>query len=333
MQRALDNKTKPLGSLGRIEEIGLRLATLQRTLEPRADSKYICVFAGSHGITEEGVSPYPAEVTGQMVRNFVAGGAAINVFARLLGIHLRVIDVGVDGDLSDLHAENFFHSKVRAGTRNFLKAEAMTTDEMAAAMGEGAKHAREVAAEGAQLLGIGEMGIGNTTSASALIVGLGILTPEEAAGRGAGLDDAGVRRKAEIIRAAVQFHAQCGNDPAKWLQSVGGYEIAAMAGLILEAAKLRLAVVVDGFITTAAAAIACAIDSGASEVCFYAHRSNEKAHGALLAHLGAEPLLDLGMRLGEGTGAALAMNLLDAAARVLREMASFESAGVSTKSE
>lgn len=326
-QKVLDNKTKPVGSLGRLEEIAVRLATVQQTFEPNVDRKRIFVFAGSHGVTAAGVSLYPAAVTGQMVRNFVAGGAAINVLARHGGIELRVIDVGVDDDLSDLNADNFYKLRIRNGTRNFAEEPAMTEKECEAAIQIGRDQVKEAVAEGVKLAGIGEMGIGNTTSASAIVAGLKIMSPEESVGRGTGMDEAGVALKAKVVARAVELHHA--NTAAEWLRCVGGYEVAAMTGAVLEASKQRLPIVVDGFITTAAAAVAIAMEPAAKEVCFFGHCSHEKAHRKVLDYLNAEALLDLRMRLGEGTGGALAMHLIDSAAHIMREMASFEQAGVS----
>lgn len=326
-QHAIDNKTKPLGSLGRLETLAIRLTALQGTLKPRVQKKRILVFAGSHGVSAEGVSPYPAAVTGQMVRNFIAGGAAINVLARHGGIDLRVIDTGVDDDLADLDTPSFVNRRVRRGTRNFAQEPAMTAEECTAALDAGREEVRLAVKEGVELLGIGEMGIGNTTSAAALVAGLGIATPEEAVGRGTGATDEGVALKARVVRAALEKHRP--SNARAVLETVGGLEIAAMTGAVLECAELRLPIVVDGFISTAAAAVAIALQPAANEVCFFAHCSEERAHRRVLEALKAQPLLDLGMRLGEGTGAALAMHFIDASAKILCEMASFESAGVS----
>jgi nicotinate-nucleotide--dimethylbenzimidazole phosphoribosyltransferase len=330
-QRILDSKTKPLGSLGQLEKIAVQLACLQKTIEPCVTKKRLFVYAGSHGVTAEGVSAYPALVTGQMVRNFVGGGAAINVLARLGDIELRVIDAGVDDDLSDVRAKNFHARKIRRGTRNFCVEPAMTNAECQAAIELGREQTREADADGVQLLGIGEMGIGNTTSASALIAALGIVSPEESVGRGTGVDDEGLRRKSDAVARALALH-RC-DSAMDWLRCVGGFEIAAMVGTILEAEHLRLPVVVDGFIATAAAAVAFETNFAVRDVCFFAHVSHEKAHRKLLEFLRAEPILDLGLRLGEGTGSALAMHILEAAARIMTEMASFESAGVSQRIE
>jgi len=327
----IDHKTKPPRSLGKLERIAIRLAQIQRTFEPSVRQKRICVFAASHGVAAEGVSAYPAEVTGQMVLNFLSGGAAINVLARHGDIDLHVIDAGVDAEWPAPWAPNFHIRKSRRGTRNFAIERAMTPDECGQALEAGREQVRLARAAGIELLGIGEMGIANTTSASALFVALLGITPGSVVGRGTGVTDDGLERKLAVIANAVERHAAPpGVERGRhWLEAVGGFEIAAMAGVILEAAGCRLPVVIDGFIATAAAAVAFEIDQGSREVCFFSHRSDEQAHGRVLAALGAEPLLDLQMRLGEGTGAALAMHLLEAAAKILCEMATFDSAGVS----
>jgi len=334
----MNRKTKPPGSLGVLESVAVRLADLQQNLEPKLSKKRICVYAGTHGVTAEGVSAYPSEVTGQMVLNFLSGGAAINVLARHGGIDIHIIDAGVDADWPDilLKQRQFFYRAVRRGTSNFVQGPAMTRVECEQALDVGREQVRAAVRDGIDLLGIGEMGIGNTTAASALFVALCGLTPEEAVGRGTGIDDASLRRKIEVVAGAFERSAPHCSEPAGlyWLHVVGGFEIAAMAGTLLEAAKARLPVVVDGFIATAAAAAAFNIDQMCRDICFFSHRSGEQAHGKALEALKVEPLLDLKMRLGEGTGAALAMPILEAAAKILCEMATFESAGVSqTNSE
>jgi nicotinate-nucleotide--dimethylbenzimidazole phosphoribosyltransferase len=329
----INRKTKPPGSLGVLETVAVRLAVLQQTLEPTLNKKRICVYAGSHGVTSEGVSAYPSEVTGQMVLNFVSGGAAINVLARHGGIDIHVIDAGVDADWPQSFATipHFYFRSVRRGTSNFYREPAMNEGECRQALEIGREQVRKALDEGIDLLGIGEMGIGNTTAASALLVALCDLKPAEAVGRGTGIDDGSLQRKIEVVAGACERYSPACGEPVGlyWLQVVGGFEIAAMAGTLLEAAKARLPVVVDGFIATAAAAAAFSIDPSCREVCFFSHRSSEQAHGKALGALQVEPLLDLKMRLGEGTGAALAMPILDAAAKIFCEMATFESAGVS----
>jgi len=331
-QAKLDRKTKPVGSLGQLEKLAAQLAAIQGSLEPNIDKKRMLIFAASHGIAAEGVSAYPPEVTWQMVMNFLSGGAAINVLARHGKMDLHVIDVGVDTDLpeSAANAPNFFVRRVKNGTQNFLHEPAMTVEECEAALKAGYEQVQLACEEKVQLLGIGEMGIGNTTSAAALFSALLQISPAEIVGPGTGLDEAGVRRKADVIEKSLNLHREkCGADPVAWLQHVGGLEIAAMVGVILQANRQRIPVVVDGFIATAAACVALHIEPSAKEVCFFGHCSNEKAHRLVLEKLEAEAVLDLAMRLGEGTGAALAMHILDAAAKTMCEMATFDTAGVS----
>lgn len=329
----LNRKTKPPGSLGMLEAIAVRLAELQETLEPKLRRKRICVYAGCHGVTAEGVSAYPGEVTEQMVLNFMSGGAAINVLARHGGIEIHIVDAGVGGDWPAelLREPNFFPRSVRRGTRNFYQEPAMTDAEYERAIEIGREQVRLAVEAGIDLLGIGEMGIGNTTAASALLVALLGFDSEAAVGRGTGISDAVLNRKVEVVAGAVQKHGAQAVEPygRYWLQTIGGYEIAAMTGTILEAAKFRMPLVVDGFIATAAAAAAFDLDPACREACFFSHRSNEQAHGNILKALGVEPILDLGMRLGEGTGAALSMHILEASTKILCEMATFDSAGIS----
>ena len=326
-------KTKPLGSLGVLENVAVRLAVLQRTLEPKLNRKRICIYAGTHGITAEGVSAYPGEVTAQMVLNFLQGGAAINVLARHAGIDLQIIDTGVDADWPEevANQQNFFIRSIRRGTRNFLNEPAMSREECERAIGIGREQVQKACADGMDVLGIGEMGIGNTTSASCLLAVLCGFTPAEAVGRGTGVSDAVLSRKIDVVSRGIERYSDAASDELGlyWLQVVGGFEIAAMAGSILAAAEMSLPLVVDGFIATAAAAAAFQINSRSRDVCFFSHRSDERAHGKALQALGVEPLLDLKMRLGEGTGAALAMPVLEAAAKVLCEMATFDTANVS----
>lgn len=326
-------KTKPLGSLGVLEQVAVRLAALQQTLAPKLTRKRICIYAGTHGITAEGVSAYPSEVTGQMVLNFLQGGAAINVLARYAGIDLQIIDTGVDAIWPEEIANrpNFFVRSIRPGTRNFLNEPAMSPGECEQAIDIGREQVERAQTDGVEVLGIGEMGIGNTTSASCLLAVLCGFSPAEAVGRGTGVSDAVLTRKIDVVSRAIERHsaAASGELGLYWLQVVGGFEIAAMTGTILAAAESSLPLVVDGFIATAAAAAAFQINPRSRNVCFFSHRSDEQAHGKALRALGVEPLLDLKMRLGEGTGAALAMPVLEAAAKVLCEMATFDTANVS----
>ena len=329
----ISRKTKPLGSLGVLEKVAVRLAVLQQTLEPRIARKRICVYAGTHGIAAEGVSAYPGEVTAQMVLNFLQGGAAINVLARHAGIDLHIIDTGVDADWPEeiVDQQNFFVRSIRRGTRNFLNEPAMSREECKRAIGIGREQVQLAHTDGVDVLGIGEMGIGNTTAASCLLAVLCGFSPAEAVGRGTGVSDVVLARKVDVVKRAIQRHsvAASGELGLYWLQVVGGFEIAAMTGSILAAAEINLPLVVDGFIATAAAAVAFQINPQSRKVCFFSHRSDEQAHGKTLRALGVESLLDLKMRLGEGTGAALAMPILEAAAKVLCEMATFDTANVS----
>lgn len=339
LQRKIDRKTKPPGALGRLETIALQLGLLQNTLSPEIRNPQAIVFAGDHGISQAGVSPYPMEVTGQMVRNFLAGGAAINVFARRAGLQLTVVDAGVATNLDDLqepfadHAR-FIRAKLRPGSRNLLEEDALAASEVALALETGASIVREAVARGANLFALGEMGIGNTSSAALLASVLAPMDIGAAVGRGAGLDDAGYARKLQLLtRARARYVGPLPAAPEAALALFGGCEIAMLCGAMLAAAENRAAIIVDGFICTAAYLAAWRMNPEIERAAFFAHRSAERAHGAVLELLGAQPLLDLDMRLGEGSGAALAAPILGAAADFLRDMASFESAGVSDRSQ
>jgi nicotinate-nucleotide--dimethylbenzimidazole phosphoribosyltransferase len=321
--------TKPPGSLGRLEEIANRLAAIQRTATPVVTKKRIYVVAGDHGVTIEGVSAYPREVTTQMVDNFLRGGAAINVLGRAGGIEVRVVDAGVDADLSD-RAE-LIHAKVVRGTDNFALGAAMTREAAEACLVKGIELAQAAASDGINLLGIGEMGIGNTTAASAITAVLLKCDPERVTGRGTGIDDAGMAHKIEVIRHAVEINKPQADDAIDILAKVGGAEIGVMAGIVLGAAANHLPAVADGFISTSAAALALRLQPNVRDYLFNGHRSAERGHTALIEFIGEQPLLDLSMRLGEGTGAALAMNIIEGAAKLLSEMATFADAGVSNK--
>jgi nicotinate-nucleotide--dimethylbenzimidazole phosphoribosyltransferase len=302
----LDSLTKPPGSLGRLEGLVVQLGLIQQTETPRISSKEMIVFCADHGVVEEGVSPYPSEVTRQMVANYRSGGAAINVLCRHGGIEPVIVDMGVGKP-----------------TRNFAREPAMSIAEAEQCLGQGFAHA-----EHAEVLGAGEMGIGNTTSAAAIFSAFSGLDPIETAGRGTGLDDAGVLRKADVIRRAIVLHPS--RDPLHILANLGGFEIAALTGLILGAASHRRLLVLDGFITGAAAIVARAIAPASLDYVVFAHCSAERGHRKMLDFLNARPLLNLEMRLGEGTGAALGIGLVESALSLYNEMATFESAGVST---
>jgi nicotinate-nucleotide--dimethylbenzimidazole phosphoribosyltransferase len=333
-RRAIDAKTKPLGALGRLEDVAVRLAVLQGTLMPCVDRTRVCVFGADHGIAFEGISAYPRSVTAEMMRNFDRRGAAINVIAAANDVSVEVIDVGVDADLT-MHA-GIRHEKVRCGSRNCLDEPAMTIQEFDAALEVGRAAARRAAADGIHALGLGEMGIGNTTVASALLSALTGNPAAATVGRGTGVTDDVLVRKREIVDRAVALYSPA--SAKELLRCVGGLELAAMAGAALEAANHRIAVVADGFISTVAVLCALHIAGGDDRLAhslFFAHRSAESGHAVALsacdafANCDARPLLLFDMRLGEGSGAALAMPLVRAASAVMRDMATFASAGVS----
>jgi nicotinate-nucleotide--dimethylbenzimidazole phosphoribosyltransferase len=327
LQTKINNKTKPLGALGRLEELALKIGLIQNTLSPRLTQPVMMVFAGDHGIVESGVSPYPQAVTQQMVLNFLAGGAGINVFAKQNNMAVRVIDAGVN-HVFPPHPD-LIDAKIGMGTRNFLEAPAMTDVQCEQALTRGAKLARAEIAAGSNVLGFGEMGIGNTSAAAALMCMLCRLPPQDCVGRGTGLDDEGLSRKVTIIEQAVRQHRLDGKDPLQVLATFGGFEIAMMAGAMLGAAERRAVLLIDGFIATAALLVASRITPAVLDYCIFAHCSDETGHALLLNELAAKPLLNLGLRLGEGTGAALAYPLVQAAVNFLNDMASFESANVS----
>jgi nicotinate-nucleotide--dimethylbenzimidazole phosphoribosyltransferase len=328
-QGKLDNKTKPLGSLGRIEEFGRRLAAINGSLTPSASRKVIYTFAGDHGVVDEGVSAFPKEVTPQMVLNILRGGAGVNVLARHAGAEVRVVDVGVDFDFEPM--PGLIMRKVARGTRNLAEGPAMTQEEALAAMEVGIDMARQAKEEGFHLVGTGEMGIGNTTPSSAMVAAITGISVRDLTHRGTGINDKGLEHKIRVIEEGLRLNRPDPADPLDVLTKVGGLEIAAIAGLVLGCAAERIPVVVDGFISTAGALIASELHPQVRHYIFAAHRSVEIGHRVMLERIGAEPILDLQLRLGEGTGAALAMSLLEAGAKVLAEMASFADAGVSEK--
>lgn len=333
LQQRIDNKTKPLGALGRLEELALQVGMIQGTQQPSINNPHIVVFAGDHGIAATGlVNPFPQAVTAQMVLNFLNGGAAISVFCRQHNIGLKVVDAGVNFDFD---AAGLINEKVGYGTKNYLEGPAMTREEVLQAIDAGKRIVDELYHQGCNCVGFGEMGIGNTSSA-ALIMSFVTGTPaEECCGRGTGASEDQMTIKVSTIRNAFRKHLPviaASPDALTILQEVGGYEIAMMTGAYLRASELKMIVLVDGFITTAALLTAVLIERNVLDVCIFAHVSGEAGHIKMLEYLGAEPLLDLGMRLGEGTGAAMAFPLLQSAVAFLNEMASFESAGVSKRS-
>lgn len=308
IRRRLDSLTKPQGSLGRLEELALQVGLIQGTDMPSVGRKAMLLFCADHGVVEEGVSPFPQQVTRQMVANFGAGGAAITVLCRQYGIEPVIVDMGVGKP-----------------TCNFAREPAMSRAAAEQAIDVGRAHAAD-----ADLLGAGEMGIGNSTAAAALLCAFTGIDPWDAAGRGTGLGNAGVTRKAEVIARALALHRPDPADAIGVLSTLGGFEIAAIAGLILGAAQKRRVVVLDGFISCSAALVVRALEPAALDYVVYSHRSAERGHPRMLEFLNARPLLDLDMRLGEGTGAAIGISLIEAAVRLYREMATFESAAVST---
>jgi nicotinate-nucleotide--dimethylbenzimidazole phosphoribosyltransferase len=323
----LDTLTKPLGSLGRLEDLAAQWVAIRAGNVTGPVSKAVYVFAADHGITAEGVSAYPAQVTQQMVLNFLSGGAAINVLARLNQVEVNVIDVGVDADLTGHTALGQY--KVRRGSRNMLREPAMSGEELHAAISVGLALAENAFAKGNNLIAVGEMGIGNTTAASVMTAALTGMPASLVTGKGTGLDSEAYAHKCRIVEAVVSRHFAQPAGPLEILRCAGGLEIAAMTGLVLGAARRQIAIVMDGFISTAAAAIACGLAPAVRSYLFAGHRSQEPGHRVLLAYLDIEPILDLDMRLGEGSGAVLAMPVLEGALRLYRDMATFASAGVS----
>ena len=330
LQHRIDSKTKPLGALGRLESLALQLGLIQNSVTPQLSTPHLLVCAGDHGAAKAGISAYPQDVTWQMVENFLAGGAAINVLARQAGMALIVADAGVAHDFGP--RPNLVDAKVAAGTANYLEGAAMTAAQCALAMQRGVEAVAGLAANGCNVLGFGEMGIGNTASASLLTHCLTGLPLAEVVGRGTGLDDAGLARKRAMLQQALDKWPERRDDPLAVLARFGGFEIAMLAGAMLAAAERRMTLLIDGFIVTGALLVAAKIAPAILDYCVFAHCSEESGHRLQLQHLHAAPLLDLGLRLGEGTGAALAYPLLAAACAFLNEMASFESAGVCGKS-
>jgi nicotinate-nucleotide--dimethylbenzimidazole phosphoribosyltransferase len=331
LQARIDGKTKPPGSLGQLERLALQIGQVQQSLTPSLDHPHLLVFAGDHGAARAGVSAYPQEVTWQMVENFLSGGAAINVFARLNGLELQVIDAGVAHDFGA--RQGLVDAKIAFGTRSYLEQAAMSSAERDAALVRGAAIVHALAEQGCRVIGFGEMGIGNTAAASLLTHCLTGTPLVDCVGRGTGLDDAGLARKQALLAQAARRAALAPDaDALSVLAEFGGFEIAMMSGAMLAAAERGLLLLIDGFIVTSALLVAARLAPAICDYCVFCHRSAEPGHLAQLRALNAEPLLDLGLRLGEGTGAALAWPLVRAAAAFLNEMASFESAGVSSQS-
>ncbi|MFC4076227.1 nicotinate-nucleotide--dimethylbenzimidazole phosphoribosyltransferase [Salinithrix halophila] len=324
-QKHVDNLTKPLGALGRLEETLVRLAGITGKVVPSIDRKAVVVFCGDHGVTEEGVSAYPPEVTGLMIRNFCDGKAAVNAFARRFGAEVRVVDVG--SRLTELPAGTL-DRKVRAGTANMAKGPAMRREEAVQAIRVGLELALETKEKGFQLVAVGEMGIGNTTAATAVSASLTGTPIEELVGRGTGINDVSLKMKGEVIRHSLDVNRPDPSDPVDVLTKVGGLELAAMTGFILGAAAERLPMVIDGVISTASALAAIRLAPGSRDYLFASHLSEEPAHRVLLEKLGLHPLIHAGMRLGEGSGAVLCFPLFDGAVAAAREMATFADLGL-----
>lgn len=329
-----DTLTKPPGSLGRLEELSIQLAAITGQLRPPVARKAVIVMAGDHGVTVEGVSAYPVEVTPQMVSNFLHGGAAINVLARQAGARVVVVDVGVVADIeavATLPATSLLRRKIARGTSNMTRGPAMTRAQAEAAIAEGVDVVNAEIANGLDLAATGDMGIGNTTASAAIVAALTGAPVARVTGRGTGVDDAGLARKVAAIKRALSVNQPDRRDALDVLSKVGGLEIAGLVGVILGAAAHRIPVVMDGFISSAAALVAVGLAPEVKPYLIAAHQSVEIGHRVALEHLGLHPLLDLNLRLGEGTGAALAFHLIEAAARILNEMATFAEAGVSEK--
>lgn len=328
-QARIDNLTKPKGSLGRLEEVAVSISAITMSERPSFDRKVVFTLAADHGICEEGVSAYPQEVTVQMVYNFLRGGAAINVLASHAGAEVLVVDMGVKGDIST-DSPSFIARKVARGTDNFAKGPAMTYGQACESIAAGIEVFEGSYASGKiDIAGVGEMGIGNTASSSAIVSAVTGLDAGLVTGRGTGLDDEAYRRKVDIIRRSVTLNRPDLNDPVDVLAKLGGFEIGGIAGIILSAASKRVPVVVDGFISSCGALIACGLCSYAKDYLIMSHQSVEAGHAAVLRHIGKKPLFNLDMRLGEGTGAALGISVAEAAIKLMNGMATFGEAGVS----
>lgn len=331
VQKRLDNLTKPQGSLGRLEEIAKQMVIINGNFQPPLKNKVIFTMVGDHGVVAEGVSAFPKEVTPQMVYNFLKGGAAINVLARHTGVKVIVVDMGVAVDLES-HS-GLIVKKIGYGTKNMAEGPAMSREEAIASIEGGIEIFEAEYAKGIDIVGTGDMGIGNTTPSAAIAAVITGKSVEEIVGRGTGLDDAGLLKKIAVIKKALKINAPQPTDGLDVLAKVGGFEIGGLTGVILAAAARKVPVVIDGFISTAAALIAYTLKPDVKEYMIAAHCSQEKGHRLMLAHIGLRPLLDLDMRLGEGTGAALGMSIIEASIKILTEMATFQGAGVSERIE
>ena len=328
LQKKIDFKTKPIGSLGMLEDIALKIGSIQNTLTPKITAPAIVVFAGDHGITtSKKVSPYPQEVTQQMVLNFLNGGAAINVFCKQNKINLKIVDAGVNADFDQ--NDHLIAAKIAKGTKDFSIEKAMTITEYNAALQKGKEIVNTLFQEKCNTIGFGEMGIGNTSSAALLMSYFTAITIENCVGKGTGLDDDGLQQKKTVLREVYDTHASTIHSPTDALTAFGGFEIVMITGAILEAAALKMTILIDGFIVTAALLAANAIDKNVLDYCIFTHSSGEQGHQKILDYLKVKPVLNFGLRLGEGTGAAIALPIIECATSFLNEMATFESANIS----
>lgn len=329
LQHKIDFKTKPLGALGQLEKLALKIGLVQESETPELKNPHLIVFAGDHGITKTGVSAFPADVTVQMVQNFLNQGAAINVFCRQNGIDLSIVNAGINGYIDN---DKLINHSIRQSTTNFLNDTAMSTEELTQCFSYSEQLIRQLAQNDTNVIGFGEMGIGNTSASAMLVHYLTDISLDDAVGRGTGLDDEGLQKKLSILKEAKAFHGQI-SDPKILLQTFGGFEIAQMTGAMLAAYHENMLLMIDGYIASAAILVASKLEPEILTHCVFCHQSDEAGHKKLLDYLNAEPLLKLNLRLGEGTGCALAYPLLQAAVNFLNEMASFESAGVSNKDD
>lgn len=334
-QKRLDNLTKPQGSLGRLEELAKQIVGITRNENPRIKNKVIFTLAADHGVAEENVSAFPKEVTTQMVYNFISGGAGINVLANHLGARVIVVDIGVAAKLQvQKHlCRNFIDRKIAYGTKNFAKGPAMSKAEAINSIETGVRIFNNEYKKGLDIVGIGEMGIGNTTAASAITAVFTKKSIEEVTGRGTGINNEALKNKIKVIEKALKINKPLPKDPLDVLAKIGGFEIGGLSGIILAAAAKKTPVVIDGFISGAAAMIAYHVEPKVKHYLIASHCSVEQGHRHILEHLGLKPLLELDLRLGEGTGAALAINIIEAGVKILTQMATFKSANVSEKIE
>jgi nicotinate-nucleotide--dimethylbenzimidazole phosphoribosyltransferase len=336
LKEKIDQKTKPIGALGQLESIALQIGLIQHTEKPSIQSPAIIVFAGDHGIATTGlVNPYPQSVTAQMVLNFLGGGAAINVFTRLNKIDLYVVDAGVNYAFdASINSPQFIRAKQAMGTNNYLETSAIDEENLVQSIEAGKKIVNDIALKGTNCVGFGEMGIGNSAAASLIMSAITQLPIEACTGRGTGVNDQQLAVKIKTLETVFTKHQlnEFAQAPYQLLAKVGGYEMAMMVGAYLEAYRQNMVIVVDGFIATAAFMLAHQIEPAILQNCIFAHTSGEQGHQKMLEYLGVNPLLNLGMRLGEGTGSAIAMPIIQAAVAFLNEMASFEQAAVSSKS-